>query len=459
MLESGVRSQIHKPFGDQRLPEVLIAEATEGWVAAAMGSLELQNLVSNENDTWRMHRLIGEFWRAMLGADANTWRRSVSQIVNSRTGRFTAQYNWSDFRRLVPHALSLLGLGAEDRAAARLFGQIGGFALSYGIQPGDIRFAETSVAIHEKIAPESESLAASLNNLAEFQRYDNLKLAIATCKRVCDITAGLPDVGPAHPNYAIALSNLGTNYVRNKDLEKSEALFLDALRIDKSALGETHPQTTTDYRNLGGLYYELAAVNQGAVADAFRAKEAQVTEQALNLTLESLGPYHPEVATDRNNVAVMWDRDGRSEDALSLMAQAAATSVDLLGPGHEQAISTLGAYLNMAIVADAPLESAVLELKEVVIELKTLHRDWGKQRLGEIAARLGIELNDPEALLKALSAEQKRLHAEGAYEERIRWEVEQVQEALHAVTLEPHPSPQFQTNLIAALQALGIEVN
>jgi len=80
-------------------------------------------------------------------------------------------------------------------------------------------------------------------------------------------------------------------------------------------LGPEHPQVATDLNNLADVYYV-----QGRYADA----EPRY-QHALALREKALGPEHPDVAQTRNNYVALLRATNRDAEAAQLEAQGKAT--------------------------------------------------------------------------------------------------------------------------------------
>jgi tetratricopeptide (TPR) repeat protein len=76
-------------------------------------------------------------------------------------------------------------------------------------------------------------------------------------------------------------------------------------------LGPDHPDVGTDLNNLAVLYRV-----QGRYPDA-----EPLMKRALAIDEKALGPDHPDVGTDLNNLALLYRVQGRYPDAEPLMAE------------------------------------------------------------------------------------------------------------------------------------------
>ncbi|MDJ0820482.1 MAG: tetratricopeptide repeat protein [Paracoccaceae bacterium] len=464
VVEEGVTEEITNPFDGQALPHVLTQVAGDGWVRRAMDGLRKVSLVAEEMaegaPVWRLHRLVAEFWRVALGDDAAQWSGAAARIVNAKAPYgASSPSNWETYRRLLPQARALLAAGAADAAAARLLHQIGGYALHRGVQKGDLDFARSSVEINEALAPDSAELAASLNNLGGFQKaLGDPAAALESYIRARDIQAKLPEIGPRHPSYAATLNNIAGVHRDRQAFAEAEALHVQAREIFAKELRPEHPSTIRQDRNLGAVCGEWAATVPVAEAAPLWAREATYKQAALDAALQSLGPRHPNVAVDRNNSALRLRRDGARDAALLLMRQAAATCLDLLGPGHGRALRFLRAYLDMAQAAGEALDAALQALVAEAAAVRQAHREWGAARLHTLCTRYGIEGEDGEAKWRALVAvadvKAAALERDGAPHEAWTWVQQEVREALYALMLDPDPGAAFVETLQTALATL-----
>jgi tetratricopeptide (TPR) repeat protein len=107
-------------------------------------------------------------------------------------------------------------------------------------------------------------------------------------------------------------------YVRGAELAE------EALRVARSAFGDTDQRTLTSLNNLAFLYER-----QGRYGDA-----EPLYGQALERSREALGPDHPDTLQSLNNLAFLYERQGRYGDAEPLLEQALERFRETLGPDH-----------------------------------------------------------------------------------------------------------------------------
>jgi tetratricopeptide (TPR) repeat protein len=104
-------------------------------------------------------------------------------------------------------------------------------------------------------------------------------------------------------------------------------------------LGERHSDTAATYNNMA-----LVFNSQGRHAEAL-----EYHAKALAIKRDVLGERHPDTAATYNNMAVVFDDQGRHVEALEYYAKALAIRRDVLGERHPDTANT---YNNMAVVFD-----------------------------------------------------------------------------------------------------------
>lgn len=132
-----------------------------------------------------------------------------------------------------------------------------------------------------------------------------------------------------------------------------------SLAISEKALGPTHPDVADSLNNLARLYE-----SEGRYGDA-----EPVYKRSLAILEKTLGPNHPAVATSLNNLAGVYQNEGRDADAEPLYKRALAIREKALGPNHpDVAISVnnlAGVYEDQGRDADAqPLYKRSLAIYE-----------------------------------------------------------------------------------------------
>ena len=165
-------------------------------------------------------------------------------------------------------------------------------------------------------------------------------------------------LGNTHPDTATSLNNLAELYRSQGRYADVEPLYLQALDIWRSQLGETHPNTAGSLNNLAALYR-----SQGRYENA-----EPLFLQALDIRRSQLGETHPDTATSLNNLAELYRSQGRYADAEPLYLQALDIRRSQLGKTHPTTATSLNnlaaLYQSQGRYADAePLYLQALDIR------------------------------------------------------------------------------------------------
>jgi CHAT domain-containing protein/tetratricopeptide (TPR) repeat protein len=121
------------------------------------------------------------------------------------------------------------------------------------------------------------------------------------------------------------------------DYTKAERLLIEALALARKGLGPRHADTLTSLNNLAFLYQ-----SQGRYGEA-----EPLYREALQVRREMLGPRHQDTLTSINNLAALYDAQGRHDDAEPLLREALQGRREALGPRHPD---TLVSINNLAML-------------------------------------------------------------------------------------------------------------
>nr|NCR60363.1 CHAT domain-containing protein [Microcystis aeruginosa LL13-06] len=112
---------------------------------------------------------------------------------------------------------------------------------------------------------------------------------------------------------------------------EAEPLYKEALAIRKQQLGDNHPDTATSLNNLAALYE-----SQGRYSEA-----EPLYKQALAIIKQQLGDNHPDTATSLNNLALLYESQGRYSEAEPLYNRSLAIRKQQLGDNHPDTATSL----------------------------------------------------------------------------------------------------------------------
>ena len=162
-------------------------------------------------------------------------------------------------------------------------------------------------------------------------------------------------LGPDHPDVATVLDGLGFLYEKEGRYAEAEPLYKRALAIREKALGPDYPDyflVAQSLNKLAGLYD-----HQGRYAEA-----EPLYKRALTIFETALGPdrpdgspalsfSHSEVASSLNNLAMLYDHQGRTSEAEPLYKRALAIFETAFGPDQPN-VNVAKSLNNLAALYD-----------------------------------------------------------------------------------------------------------
>ena len=143
---------------------------------------------------------------------------------------------------------------------------------------------------------------------------------------------------------------------------EAELLYREALEISSETLGPRHPDVATSLNNLAGL---LSDTNRPAEAEPFY-------REALEISREALGPRHPDVAIRLNNLAELLHATNRAAEAEPLFREALAIGREALGPRHPYEAVGLNNLALLLADTNRPAEAEPLYREALEISRETL---------------------------------------------------------------------------------------
>ena len=172
-------------------------------------------------------------------------------------------------------------------------------------------------------------------------------------------------IGEIHPVYAIHLNNLaGLDWAQGRFAE-AEGIYRDALEIDREAIGEVHPGYATHLNNLA-----LVVQKQGRYAEA-----EGLFRQALDIGRRTIGERHPDYATRLSNLARVVEDQGRYAEAEGLFREASEIDRETNGPGHPDYATCLANLASVLVKLDRQDEARALYEQALTIFRATLPPD------------------------------------------------------------------------------------
>ncbi len=224
-----------------------------------------------------------------------------------------------------------------------------------------------------------------------------------------------------HPQYAMALSNLGILYQATGNPAAAEPILHQALEVRRKSLGEYDPYFAQSLNNLAELYRQIG--NYAAAEPLYK--------QALAIRRRAWGDNHPGVATILNNQGLLYQAAGDYTTAESSFVQALA--IDRAAEGEE----------SLTFARDLNNLGVLYQLVHNYTKAEPLHRqalEIRRSKLGENNPLVTLSLDN----LAALS------HQMGNYTEAERLFL-QVQKTLRTALGENHPDVATNLNNLGEL--------
>jgi tetratricopeptide (TPR) repeat protein len=168
-----------------------------------------------------------------------------------------------------------------------------------------------------------EQIATALNEHAiTLQAQGRVAEAEALYREALEIDR--KTIGEAHPGYAIDLNNLAGVVQAQGRYAEAEGLYREALEIDRKTIGEAHPDYAIRLNNLAGVVEE-----QGRYAEA-----ETLYREALEIGRKTIGEAHPDYGTRLNNLAGVVKVRGRYAEAEGLYREALEIGRKTIGEAH-----------------------------------------------------------------------------------------------------------------------------
>jgi len=247
-------------YGAEAIPRTLLnGIATPFEVAGALGSLAAYNMITLDEHTVTVHRLVQAVARTPDPTDPHRTIRAVDQ---ARDQAATLLYEalskdrrdlgtWITWRPLIPHidALAEHATAETDTATtANLFGRTGGVLLRQG--PRATRYLQRAIAgARRALGEDHPHTLAFRNDLASaYRTAGDLDRAIPLYEQVLADRERM--LGEDHPSTLTSRNNLAYAFQAAGDLEQAISLYERTLTDSVRVLGEDHPITKEVRANL-----------------------------------------------------------------------------------------------------------------------------------------------------------------------------------------------------------------
>jgi serine/threonine protein kinase len=232
--------------------------------------------------------------------------------------------------------------------------------------------------------PEHPDTLLSMGNLAEaLQRQGRYAEAEKLDRETLDLRRRVS--GPDHPETVGVMNDLAVVLEAEQQYAEAEKLGREAVDIERRVLGPEHSTTLLTMSNLAN-----------ALADQNRLDEAaKLLRETMDTQQRTLGREHPDTLHSADNLASILDDQGHHVEAEKMQRDTVDIQRRVLGPEHP---ATLNAIYNLACYTarNGKRDEALSLLQEVVAhgqglqmqtdaDLKSLH---GDPRFDALVAKL-----------------------------------------------------------------------
>ncbi|MBK6407709.1 MAG: tetratricopeptide repeat protein [Holophagales bacterium] len=195
--------------------------------------------------------------------------------------------------------------GEFDKAVAECMTTLAIVLKDQGNTREAISLIERSLAIEEKVAPGSDAVLESRNELANIliESTSDYQKAIALhAQNLVDLRKYY---GESHPYVALALNNIARAETDSGRYADADRHFQEALALQRKIYGGPHPETALTRHNYGFLRL-----------DEGRLEEAEaLTREALEMRRSVLPKGHSDLAVSLNNLGLIVKRRGHLDEA------------------------------------------------------------------------------------------------------------------------------------------------
>lgn len=304
----------------------------------ALRALRRYSLVSVSPKAITIHRLVQTVVRQQLRLnEEQLWASTAAKLINTAIPNFASDADsWvvsvTDVRLLLTHAIAVLdhttSLGVSTADVADLSGKAAMYLLADGDLLAARRLQEESVRCYRKITgPASPEYARVVNNLGAVMReYGEIQTSIRLHSEALQIFL---DLGEEEYSTSIAdsFSYLALVARRDSKPERARDLYSQAISYRGLAAG--------DQMNIGGAQ-ELSSIGV-VMKDLGEFDEAEhALRTAVGTLTEILGDDHVRVATAQDNLAQLLSDRADYHEALELFLTARRIFERHLGRRHPE---------------------------------------------------------------------------------------------------------------------------
>jgi tetratricopeptide (TPR) repeat protein len=171
-------------------------------------------------------------------------------------------------------------------------------------------------------------------------------------------------LGPDHDDVSMTLTRMGESCIDQGNYRRAKGLLKRAVAIaELHVVPNQYPdKLSTALGNLADVYSKL---KEYALAQS-------IAEQALALTEQFKGPYHPTVGAGLTTIAECLRQRGKLSEAAPLYERALATSERVYGPNHPNVAATLSNLGSLCLQLGDLARAKAVEERALAIQEQAL---------------------------------------------------------------------------------------
>ncbi len=325
-----------------------------------------------KQQTYRLHPLIREFFRAKLEqlANASEYKRNFCQAiveVAKTIPNTPTREQIVELTPAIPHIAEVaetLTDWVRDEDLISPFIGLGYFYQGQGAYDQALPWLTNCLStVKNHLGDEHPNIADILNNLAYLYslqgRYEQAEPLYLQAFEIAK-----KHFGDEHSNIANILNNLAYLYSLQGRYEQAEPLYLQVVEMRRKLLGNEHSDVAVSLSSLAELYQE-----QG------RYEEAEpLYLESIEMTKKHFGDETHLVGSSLNGLAIVYGEQGRYEEAEPLYLQSLEIAKKGFGYEHPYVATSLNS-LAQFYQSQGRYEEAELLYLEVLERRKKLLLD------------------------------------------------------------------------------------
>jgi serine/threonine protein kinase/tetratricopeptide (TPR) repeat protein len=319
-------------------------------------SMEERDIAQRERDNAERERKGADLARTAATRERDAARTAAAQAreaSNFLEGLFSDTdpvISGPDDARRVRLAIDRAGARAqtlqprEPFVAAELRRLMGSMFMSIGDYAGAAREFERAVVEFVRLAGTDDPATVRAHALLAMAYDGQGRTAEAEGMLIKSLDDHRRILGPAHPDTLTLQNGLASHYTDAGRPDLAVPILRDALEKAHASADAPAYFRLMIKSNLAAAIFQSAMFGIGDPADG-EALGREVADESLAI----LGPDNPRTITSRGDLAVMMARQGRLDEAISLLETLLPDAQRVFGPTHPQ---TIGFQMNTGTMID-----------------------------------------------------------------------------------------------------------